>query len=116
MSRWARASGILLVVVAGLALFRALGNSALFPWSDDLTDAVLKLVLWIVPCTYLLWLARGRSVRGALSQLGLDGAPVRGYGFGLLASVPMLVVPLLGTPLHPVPVSALVATILVGPF
>jgi membrane protease YdiL (CAAX protease family) len=114
MTPWARSGVILAVVIVGCLGFRGLGD--FIPLSDDWTDALLKLVLWILPCTYLLWLVSDKSVRSALSRLGLNATALRGYGFGLVASAPMLFVALIGTPLHPVPMSALVATILVGPF
>src|SRR5262245_13271003 len=115
MSRWARASVILFVVIAGCALFRALGDSALFPWPDEWTEAVLKLTLWVVPCCVLMWVACGTG-REAASALGLNNTVVQGYAFGIAASVPMLLVPLFGGSLQRVPLAVLFGTILVGPF
>jgi len=110
-----RALLVLAMVVAGCAAFRALGTVANFPWSDDWTEALLKIGLWVAPVAIALrmWGARGYREVGA--ALGLTGVPARGYLFGAAACVPVLAAWPLGRALHGASVSLLVSTVIVGP-
>jgi len=115
MSRAARATVVMLVVVAGWAAFRQVGAALTLPWSDDWTDAVLKLTFWVAPCAIALRLFGAGSYREVAAELGLAGRAWVGVAFGLVALVPLLaVMAFAGTP-RPVRFDVMVGVVIVGP-
>jgi membrane protease YdiL (CAAX protease family) len=59
---------------------------------SDATEGMLKLVLWVVPCLLAIRWTDRVGYRDVFAELGLDAGIARGYGFGLAATLPMLVV------------------------
>jgi membrane protease YdiL (CAAX protease family) len=75
--------------------FRDLGQEPFLPGSRawmDLSEGLLKLALWVVPCAIALRVAGAASFREAWRRLGFTGSVLTGYGFGFVASLPMLAV------------------------
>jgi membrane protease YdiL (CAAX protease family) len=116
MTRGAWAAVVLLVVIAGVAAFRVLGDVVTFGFSDDWSEALLKLSLWVAPCALLLRLWGAGGYRAVAAELGLTGPVARGYAFGCVASLPMVVTLPFGATLRPLDASVLVGAVLVGPF
>ena len=116
MSSALRTLVVLAVAAAACAAFRVVGDALNLPWSDDWTEAALKVAFWVAPCAIALRLWGMRRYGDVAQALGLTRVVARGYGFGLAASLPMIAaLPFAGS-LHPVPLSVLVSTIVVGPF
>jgi CAAX protease family protein len=105
-SPWRAALAVAVVVGAYLA-FRAAGV-------PTTSEGVAKIVLWVVPCALALRLAGARSYGDVLDELGLRRGLAIGYGFGLMATVPTLVLLPFGGSLF-VNGSALLNGVLLGP-
>src|SRR5262249_11051957 len=95
-----RTAVVLFVAAAGCAAFRVIGDAVTFPWSDDWTEPLLKLVFWVAPCAVMLRIWGVPDYRAVARELGLTGMPARGYGFGLAASVPIVLAVPFGRDLH----------------
>jgi len=95
-------------------IFRALGwfelRALQTPWSEGL----LKVGLWAIPSVGVLCLVWRQSVANALAELGLWSNPLVGYGFALIASLPMLVAPNNGS-LPSMRASAIAGTVILAP-
>jgi membrane protease YdiL (CAAX protease family) len=76
--------------VALYAVYRALGWFELRPLQTPWSEGVLKLGVWALPSVAVMCLVWRQSVAKALTELGLATNPLVGYGFALLASLPML--------------------------
>lgn len=57
-------------------------------------EGLLKVCLWVLPCVVLLKVLRRETWRDAWSELGLLHPAWRGIGLMLLATIPMIVLPL----------------------
>src|SRR5262245_37342527 len=58
----------------------------------------LKVLVWVVPAVVFVMVVRGMYLHDALGYLGLDAAPLKGLGFGLLATLPLAFVVVFGVP------------------
>jgi membrane protease YdiL (CAAX protease family) len=105
--RWA-AVCFALVCLLYLA-FRMTGE-----WAEA-QEGVVKVLLWAVPCVAVIRLHQRVGYRAVLEQLGLGGGVARGYFFGLVATLPMLLVLQVAGPLR-VDIAAIVGTVWLGPF
>lgn len=103
---------MVLVVVAAWAAFRQFGDVI----SDDWSEALVKLAFWVVPCAIALRVWGARTYRDVGVELGLTGSVLRGLGFALAASLPMLIALSLSGSVRLVPVSILAGAVVVGPF
>jgi membrane protease YdiL (CAAX protease family) len=112
---------VLAVVALAYAAFRVLGAPGRLPFGPswaDATEGVLKIGLWVLPCALVLRAMGASSYREVLAELGMSGGDTRigrGYAFGLLASLPMLVILPFGLPAH-LDVQDVVGSVLLGPF
>jgi len=111
-----RAAAVFVVVVAGWAAFRQFGNTIRFPFSDDWSEALLKLAFWVVPCVIALRFWGARTYGRVAAELGLTSAVVRGLGFALVASLPLLIALSVTGSFRQVPLSILAGAVIVGPF
>jgi membrane protease YdiL (CAAX protease family) len=89
-------SVVLFTTTAVLYLaFKVLGQEQNLPsgrvWMD-LSEGLLKLGLWVVPCVVALRVAGAASFRDVWRRLGFTGSVLTGYGFGFIATLPMLAV------------------------
>jgi membrane protease YdiL (CAAX protease family) len=108
---------------AGAILFTYLAARAFWwvsgqPWRalDDVTvEGLLKGLVWVIPSVLVLIAVRRLSLHEAWRELGLDSSAARGYGFGLLATMPMVLALPFG-PAYPIDPAVLVGTVLLGPF
>jgi hypothetical protein len=106
------------VVIAAYLAFRVIGQPGRLPFGAawaDVTEGALKILLWVVPCALALRAMGARTYGAVLNELALGREAWRGYGFGLVASLPMLVILPLGMPAH-VDVQDLIGSVLLGPF
>lgn len=85
----ARSAFTFLVVMAAVVAFRATGTVRWPALELGLAEGLLKILLWVVPCVAAVMLADRVSLHESWRALGLDDEPMRGYGFGLLATLPM---------------------------
>jgi membrane protease YdiL (CAAX protease family) len=107
---------------AGAILFTYLAARAFWwvsgqPWrllDDASAEGVVKSLVWVIPSVLLLIVARRLSLHEAWRELGLDGSAARGYGFGLLATVPMVLALPFG-PTFLIDPTVLVGTVMLGP-
>ena len=106
---------------AGAILFTYLAARA-FWWVTDqpwrLLDVVwieglLKGLVWVVPAVLILIGVRRLSLHEAFRELGLDSSMARGYGFGLLATMPMVLTLPFGAA-HSIDPAVFVGTVLLG--
>jgi hypothetical protein len=113
-----RAAFAIAVVAAAYLTFRLLGQPARLPlgpeWAD-VTEGLLKIVVWVVPCALALRVAGLTTYREIQDELGLGIGAGRGYAFGLVATLPMFAILPLGARVG-LDVSDLVGTVLLGPF
>jgi membrane protease YdiL (CAAX protease family) len=108
---------------AGAILFTYLAARAFWwvtgePWRIlDVVwiEGLLKGLVWVIPAVLVLIAVRRLSLHEAFSELGLDSSAARGYGFGLVATMPMVVALPFGSA-YPVDPAVLVGTVLLGPF
>jgi membrane protease YdiL (CAAX protease family) len=116
MGRSGRATALSIGSVGVLyAAFRVAGLIDVPSFAADWSEGLLKVLLWAIPSVIIVRLAYRRSLGGALAELGLGESPARGYLFGMTAALPVLVgLPFEG-PLH-IKLSAVVGTVLLGPF
>jgi membrane protease YdiL (CAAX protease family) len=106
----------LLVVYLSVRAFWWIGSTP-GPLLDPLwiSEGLLKIALWVVPCLLITRLALRTSHLSAWRALGLAGAPARGYLFGLLASLPMAAVVLYDGRFS-TSVDSIAGTVVLGPF
>jgi membrane protease YdiL (CAAX protease family) len=104
------------LVVAVIRVFWVIDLPARWVGLDETAiDALLKLGLWVLPPLVFLTAAGRQSIWRAWRELGLDRRAAAGYGFGLLATLPMAaVLPLV--PRLTVDVPSLASTVVMGPF
>lgn len=83
----------LIVTYFAVRAFWWIGSTPV-PLLDPLwiSEGLLKVVLWVVPCLVLTPIALRTSVGSAWRAIGFVGSPARGYLFGALASLPMAAV------------------------
>lgn len=111
----------LAVVIAAYAAFRVLGQPGRLPFEPawaDVTEGALKMGLWVLPSALVLRALGASSYGEVLAELSLRGGAFRagrGYAFGFLASLPMLVILPFGMPAH-LEVSDLIGSVVLGPF
>src|SRR5262245_57704494 len=108
---------------AGAILFTYLAARAFWwvsgqPWRglDDVwIEGLLKGLVWVIPSVLVLIAVRKLSLHEAWRELGLESSAVRGYGFGLLATMPMVLALPFGAA-YSIDPAVLVGTVLLGPF
>ncbi|HEX7780375.1 MAG TPA: CPBP family intramembrane glutamic endopeptidase [Vicinamibacterales bacterium] len=108
---------------AGAILFTYLAARAFWwvsgqPWRalDDVwIEGLLKGLVWVIPAVLVLIAVRRLSLHEAFGELGLDSSMARGYGFGLLATVPMVLALPFGAA-YSIDPAVFVGTVLLGPF
>jgi len=108
------AATTLLSTAALYGVFRAVGWLDVPALQTPFTEAWLKVGVWVVPSVGVLCLVWRQSIANALAELGLMSNPIAGYGFALLASLPMLVAPNAGF-LPAVRASAIAGTVVLTP-
>jgi membrane protease YdiL (CAAX protease family) len=108
------------VVLLAYLAFRLLGRPGTWQLAADdttglvWTEGLIKIGLWVVPCLLVLRVTLRVGYAGVFDALGLGGGAARGYLFGLIATVPMLLVLPLERPLR-FDAAAIVGTALLGP-
>jgi CAAX protease family protein len=86
------------------------------PWDGvDWAEGVFKMALWVAPVALALRAAGLATYRAVRDELGLGRRAVVGYGFGLLATLPMLAMLPLGWTLRG-SLSSLIGSVVLGPF
>jgi membrane protease YdiL (CAAX protease family) len=108
---------------AGAILFTYLAARAFWwvseqPWrllDDASAEGVVKSLVWVIPAGLILMAARRLSLHEAWRELGLHSSAARGYAFGLLATIPMVLVLPLGSA-YAIDPTVIVGTVLLGPF
>lgn len=108
---------------AGAILFTYLTARAFWwaseqPWRalDDVwIEGLLKGLVWVIPSVLVLIAVRQLSLHEAWRELGLESSAARGYGFGLLATLPMVLALPFGAAFSIDP-AVFVGTVLLGPF
>lgn len=109
--RGVRAVWVLGFVLGAYLAFRIIPG----PWDGaDWAEGVFKMGLWVAPAALVLRAAGLRSYREVGEELGLGRRVLTGYGFGLVAMLPMLAALPFGWTL-PASLSALVGSVVLGP-
>ena len=111
----ARSAFTFLVVIAAVVAFRATGTVRWPALELGLAEGLLKVLLWVVPCVAAVMIADRVSLHESWRALGLDDEPMRGYRFGLLASLPMAGVVFFAA-LGRLDSDELVGSVILGPF
>jgi membrane protease YdiL (CAAX protease family) len=114
MSRVRSAAGAILFTYLAARAFWWVSGQRSRLLDDVWIEGLLKSVVWVVPALLLPILARRLSLHESWRELGLDASALRGYGFGLLATVPM-VLALPFSRLHAIDPTVVVGTVLLGP-
>jgi membrane protease YdiL (CAAX protease family) len=82
---------------------------------DASAEGVVKSLVWVIPSVLVLIAIRRLSLHEAWRELGLDSSAARGYAFGLLATLPMVLALPFG-PAYSIEPAVFVGTVLLGPF
>ena len=111
----ARSAFTFLVVIAAVVAFRATGTVRWPALELVLAEGFLKILLWVLPCVVAVMIADRVSLHESWRALGLDDEPMRGYRFGLLATLPMAGV-VFFVALGRLDSDELVGSVVLGPF
>jgi membrane protease YdiL (CAAX protease family) len=107
------AAALLFTYLAARAFWWVSGQ----PWrllDDASAEGIVKSLVWVIPAVLILIAARRLSLHEAWRELGLDSSAARGYAFGFLATMPMVLALPLG-PAYAIDPTVLVGTVLLGP-
>ncbi len=114
MARARSAAGLIFVVYLAARAFWWVSGQP-WPLLDDVwVEGLLKGVVWVIPSILILIAAYRLSLHEACRELGFTSSPVRGYGFGLLATIPMALAVPFGS-VYSIDPTVLVGTVLLGP-
>jgi membrane protease YdiL (CAAX protease family) len=91
MTRRQWAVALFAIVLVGYLAFRVIDTDS-WPLESAPAEGLLKVGLWVVPCLLILRFRERVGYRGVWAMLGLGRGLARGYLFGLVATLPMLVV------------------------
>jgi membrane protease YdiL (CAAX protease family) len=115
MSPVRSAAVAILFTYAAARTFWWLSNQSWRLLDDVWFEGLLKTLVWVGPAVLVLILIRRLTLHEAWRELGLDGSAIRGFGFGLLATVPMVLVLPFGQ-LYGIDPAVFAGTVVLGPF
>ena len=114
MSQVRSAAGVLVFTYIAARTFWWLSDQSWRLLDDVWFEGLLKTVVWVIPSVVVLIAIRRLTLHEALRELGLEASALRGYGFGLLATVPMMLALPFGS-VHMVDPAVFAGTVLFGP-
>jgi membrane protease YdiL (CAAX protease family) len=115
MARARTAAGAILFTYLAARAFWWMSGQSWRLLDDPSAEGIVKSLVWVIPSILILIGARRLSLHEAWRELGLQASPARGYAFGLLATMPMVLAVPLG-PAYSIDPTVLVGTVLLGPF
>lgn len=115
MSKVRSAASALVFTYVAARTFWWLSDQSWRLLDDVWFEGLLKTIVWVFPSVIVLIAIRRLTLHESWRELGLEASVVRGYGFGLLATVPMLLALPFGS-VHAVDPAVFAGTVLLGPF
>jgi membrane protease YdiL (CAAX protease family) len=113
--QWRSAAGAIFFTYAAARGFWWTSAQSWRVLDDVWFEGLLKTLVWVGPAVLVLILIRRLTLHEAWRELGLEASVVRGYGFGLLATLPMALAVPFGQ-VHAIDPAVFAGTVLLGPF